>query len=57
MIVDNHLSFEEHLRLLFSKINRTNGLLRTLQCLIPRSELLTIYKTSVRPHLYYGDII
>ena len=33
------------------------GLLYQLQCLIPRSALLTIYKTFFRPHLDYGDII
>ena len=53
----NRLSFEEQLRLVFSKINRITGLLHKLQCLIPRSTILTIYKISVRPHLNYGDII
>ena len=57
IILDNRLSFEEHLRLVFSKINRTIGLLRKLQCLIPRSALLTIDRTFVRPHLDYGDTI
>ena len=57
IIFVNRLSFEEHLRLVFSKINRTIGLLRKLQCLIRRSTLLTIYKTFVRPHFDYGDII
>ena len=47
IILDNRLSFEEHLRLVFSKINRTIGLLRKLQCLIPRSALLTIDRTFV----------
>ena len=50
--VDNCLSFEEHLRLAFSKINKTIGLLRKLQSLIPRSASLTICKTFVRPHPY-----
>ena len=56
IILDNCLSFEEHLRLIFDKINRTIGLLRKLQCFIPRSALLTIYKIFVQPHLNYGDI-
>ena len=33
------------------------GLLRKLQCVISRSARLTIYKTFVRPHLDYVDII
>ena len=47
---------EEHLRLIFSKINRTIDLLRKLQCLNPRSALLTIYKTFVGPHFDHSDI-
>ena len=48
IILDNSLSFEEHLRPVFSKINRIIDLPRKLQCLIPRSSLLTIYKTFVQ---------
>ena len=51
IILHNCLSFEEHLRLVFGKINRTIGLLRKRQCLIPRSAPLLLYKTIVRPHL------
>ena len=45
IIHENRVSFEEHLRLVFSKTNRTIGLLCKLQCLIPRSTLLTLCKT------------
>ena len=55
-ILDNRLSFEEHLRLVFSKMNRTIGLLRKLQCLIPRFAPLTIYRTFGGPLHNYGDI-
>ena len=50
IIPDNRLSFAEHLRLVFSKINKTIGILRKLQYLIPRSTLV-IYKIFIRPHL------
>ena len=49
IILDNRLSFEEHLRLVFGKTNKTIGLLRKLQCLISRFlisvsvSLFTIY--------------
>ena len=33
------------------------GLINKLRSLLPRSSLLTIYKSFVRPHLDYGDII
>ena len=57
IIPDYRLSFEEHLRLVFSKVNITISLLCKHQCLVPRSVLLTICKTFVRPHLDYDDII
>ena len=57
IILDNSLSFEEHLRPVFSKINRIIDLPRKLQCLIPRSSLLTIYKTFVQTYIDCGDII
>ena len=33
------------------------GVLHKLQCFLPRSSLLTIYKSFIRPHLDYGDVI
>ena len=40
-----------------NKINKTIGLLRKLQNLLPRIALIKIYKAFVRPHLDYGDIL
>ena len=39
------------------KINKTIGLIRKLQNLLPRSALITLYKAFVRPHLDYGDFL
>ena len=38
-------------------MNRTRGLLRRFQQVLPRPTLITIYKASIRPHLDYGDVI
>ena len=38
-------------------MNKTIELLRILQNLLPRTALLTIYKTFVRPRLDYGNIL
>ena len=57
VVVDNYLSFEDHLKVILNKVNKTIGLLRRLQNILPRSVLLTIYKSFIRPHLDYGDII
>ena len=57
MFLDTKLDFQEHLKSIFSKVNKTTGLLRKLHHILPRSPLLTIYKSFIRPHLDYGDII
>ena len=33
------------------------GLIQKLRCFLPRSSLLTIYKSFIRPHLDFGDVI
>ena len=48
---DKKLSFKEHLSKVESKVNKTIGFI------LPRSALLTIYKSFIRPHLDYEDII
>ena len=57
MILDTKLGFQEHLKDKLSKISKTIGLLRKLQKILTRAPLLAIYKSFIRPHLYYGDII
>ena len=52
--LDAKLTFEEHFKTVVSKINRTVGLLRKLQNLLPREALITIYKDFIRPHLDYS---
>ena len=55
--LDLKLTFEEHLLNVFKTVNRTIGLIRKLQKILPRITLVTIYKAFVRPHLDYGDIL
>ena len=57
MFLDCKLNFEEHLKTMVNKINKTIGLLRKFQNFLPRTSVLTIYKSSIRPHLDYGDIV
>ena len=57
IVLDEQLTFCEHLKMLTSKVNKTIGPLQKLQRLLPRSALITIYKAFVRPHLDYGDIV
>ena len=57
MLLDVTLDFQGHLKNIYSKVNKTIGLLRKLHNTLPRFPLLTIYKSFVRAHLDYGDII
>ena len=57
LILDSQLSFEEHLKTILSKANKTIGLIRKLRNSLPRPSLMTLYKSFIPPHLDYGDII
>ena len=50
MFLDSKLNFSEHLKSIFQKPNKTIGLL------LPRAPLI-IYKSFIKPHLDYGDMI
>ena len=55
--LDCKLNFEEHFKTIINKIIKTIGLLRKFQNFLPRKSLLTIYKSFIRPHFDYGDVI
>ena len=57
MLLDVKLDFAEHLKNIFSKVNKSTGLLCKLHNTLRRLPLLTIYKSFIRPHLDYGDVI
>ena len=57
IILDAKLDFSLHLKNIQNKVNKTIGLLRKLQDTLPRTSLITIFKSFIRPHLDYGDII
>ena len=57
MFLDFKLSFNEYLESVFAKANRGIAILRKLQSVLPREALLTIYKSFIRPHFDYGDVI
>ena len=57
MVLDDKLDFNLHIKNVQSKLNKTIGLLRKLQNILPRQSLITIYKSFITPHIDYGDII
>ena len=58
MILDSKLDFSLHLKNdVQNKVNKTIGLLHKLQDTLPRTSLITTFKSFIRRHLDYGDII
>ena len=55
--LDEKLNFIHHIKEKISKANIGIGVIKKLNNTLPRKTLLTIYKSFVRPHLDYGDII
>ena len=57
MFLDSELEFEDHIKGVFEKTSKSIGLIRKLRNFLPWPSLLQIYKSFVRPHLDYSDII
>ena len=57
MLLDDKLRYEHHLKSVLNKVKKTKSLLRKFQQILPRQSLITIYKSFIRPHLDYGDIV
>ena len=55
--LDEKLDFNAHTKEKISKDNRGTGIIKELQSKLPRNALLTIYKSFIRPHLDYVDIV
>ena len=57
LFLDFKLSFNEVLETVFAQVNRGIAILRKIQTVLPREALFTIYKSFIRPHFHYGDVI
>ena len=57
LYLDSRLNFNDHLKYITPKVNQGIGMLRRLYRFVPRSALITIYKSSIRPNLDYADLI
>ena len=55
--LDKKLSFKEHLKDKFAKVNWGIGILKKFSGFLPCHSLITLYKSFIRPHLDYADII
>ena len=57
LILDSRLSFEKHLNEKIIKAKKNVGIIKHLSKFLPLKSLDQMYKTLVRPHLDYCDII
>ena len=57
IVLDSKLNFDFHINQKIKKCNKLIGVIRRLSVHLPRGALLTIYKSSIRPNLDYGDIL
>ena len=57
IVLDSKINFNTHIDQKIKKFNKLIGLMKRLSVNLPRSALLTIYKSFIRPHLEYGDIL
>ena len=53
MFLGDKLNFGEHLKCIANKVDKSIGLLRKLQNLLPRRPLVTIGKYFIRPNIDY----
>ena len=51
------LNFKLHIKEKISKAMKGIGIIKKLSNVLPRKSLITIYKSFVRPHLDYSDLI
>ena len=57
VVIDSNLNFNTHIDQKIKKCNKMIGHIRELSVNLPRNALLTIYKSFLRHHLDYGDIL
>ena len=57
LYLDEKLNFSHHINVAISKANKGIGIIKILSHILPRKALITIYKSFIRPHLDYCDVM
>ena len=57
VIVDNHLTFRNHIAEKVNKANQIMGLIRQAFVFLDKHNFNLLYKSLVRPHIEYGNIV
>ena len=51
----NNLKFDEHINKVVNKVNIITGLIKKRFSYMDKNNVLTLYKSLIRLHLYYGN--
>ena len=57
LVLDNKLTFKNYIKDKLKKASFGVGKIKRLRDILPRDSLVTIYKSFVRPHLDYGEVL
>ena len=57
LVLDNKLTFKKHIKDKLNKAYFGVGKTKRHRNILPRDSLVIIYKSFIRPHLNYGDVI
>ena len=57
VIVDNHVTFSNHIAEKVNKANQIMGLIRRTLVFLDKHNFNLLYKSFVRPHIEYGKIV
>ena len=57
LIIDEHLSWEQHIEYISGKRRRNIGILKRMSTVLPNESLDMIYKTLIEPHIRYCSVV
>ena len=57
VIIDQHLTWKDHIDTIASKISRSIGVISKARYFISQTSLLQLYYSLVYPYLYYGNVV
>ena len=57
LILDEKLTFNDHITSKLTIVNKLTSTLRKLYHYMPRDSLVTTYRSFIRPHLDYAEVI
>ena len=57
VILDEHLSWKEHVNMVTNKLSQISGVINRLKYVFPKQILKNLYKSLFTPHLNYGSLV